>query len=164
MIQTPLTTQEFIIKNAITWFEISTANLANAIAFYETVLGHKMRLENIGPSEGAVFTYDEYAEGTGGALMCGPTAPKPGAAGTLIYLDASPSINAALTRATQAGGQVAVPRQRLLESDTNFAAARCAAPYGRAEGSANLGSDPNNLFFAHITDLDGNRVGLHALA
>ena len=33
----------------------------------------------------------------------------------------------------------------LLGSDTNFAAAHGAAPGGRAEGSANLGSDPKNL-------------------
>lgn len=125
------------MKNAITWFEIGTANLGNATAFYEAVLGHKMRLENMGPSEGAVFAYDEAADGQGGALMCGPTAPKPGAAGTLIYLDASPSLDAALERVTKAGGQIAVPRQAL---------------------------PPGMGFFAHITDLDGNRVGLHALA
>ncbi len=34
---------------------------------------------------------------------------------------------------------------RLLGSDTNFAAVRSTAPGGRAEGSANLGSDPKNL-------------------
>ncbi len=96
-----------------------------------------MRLENMGPSEDAVFVYDETAYGTGGALMCGPTAPKPGAAGTLIYLDASPSLDAALARVTKAGGQIAVPRQAL---------------------------PPGMGFFAHITDLDGNRVGLHSLA
>ena len=125
------------MKNAITWFEIGTAHLARATAFYETVLGNAMRLENMGPSEGAVFAYDEAAEGTGGALMCGPTAPKPGAAGTLIYLDASPSLDSALARVTKAGGQIAAPRQAL---------------------------PPGMGFFAHITDLDGNRVGLHALA
>ncbi len=125
------------MKNAITWFEIGTANLKNATAFYEAVLARTMRLENMGPSEGAVFAYDEAADGTGGALMCGPTAPKPGAAGTLIYLDASPSLDAALARVTKAGGQIAVPRQAL---------------------------PPGMGFFAHITDLDGNRVGLHALA
>ena len=125
------------MKNAITWFEIGTANLKNATAFYEAVLARTMRLENMGPSEGAVSAYDEAADGTGGALMCGPTAPKPGAAGTLIYLDASPSLDAALARVTKAGGQIAVPRQAL---------------------------PPGMGFFAHITDLDGNRVGLHALA
>jgi uncharacterized protein len=125
------------MKNAITWFEIGTANLASATAFYEAVLGQKMRLENMGPSEGAVFVYDPAADGTGGALMCGPTAPAPGAGGTLIYLDASPSLDAVLDRVTKAGGRIAVPRQAL---------------------------PPGMGFFAHITDLDGNRVGLHALA
>ena len=90
----------------------------------------------MGHSEGAVFAYDE-ANGQGGALMCGPTAPKPGALGTLIYLDATPLLDAALARALAAGGQIAVPRQAL---------------------------PPGMGFFAHITDLDGNRVGLHALA
>ena len=91
----------------------------------------------MGPSEGAVFTYDQTADGTGGALMCGPTAPAPGAGGTLIYLDASPSLDAVLARVTKAGGRIAVPRQAL---------------------------PPGMGFFAHITDLDSNRVGLHALA
>lgn len=125
------------MKNAITWFEIGTANLARATAFYEAVIGQKMKLENMGPSEGAVFSHDEAAGGTGGALLCGPTAPKPGSMGTLVYLDASPSLDAALDRVIKAGGQIAVPRQAL---------------------------PPGMGFFAHITDLDGNRVGLHALA
>ena len=125
------------MKNAITWFEIGTANLAKATAFYEAVLGQKMRFEAMGPSESAVFAYDESANGVGGALLCGPTAPPPGAAGTLVYLDASPSLDLALSRVTKAGGQIALPRQAL---------------------------PPGMGFFAHITDLDGNRVGLHALA
>lgn len=125
------------MKNAISWFEIGTTNLARATAFYEAVLGHKIRLENMGPSEGAVFAHDPAADGTGGALMCGPTAPRPGAGGTLIYLDASPSLDAALERAIKAGGHIALPRQAL---------------------------PPGMGFFAHVTDLDGNRVGLHALA
>lgn len=125
------------MKNAITWFEIGTGNLTPATAFYEAVLGRKMRLENMGPSEGAVFAYDEAAEGTGGALMAGPTAPRPGNTGTLIYLDASPSLDEALARVAKAGGKLALARQAL---------------------------PPGMGFFAHITDLDGNRVGLHALA
>lgn len=125
------------MKNAISWFEIPSTQLDQAQAFYEAVLDCSMRRENMGPSEGAVFPYDEAADGTGGALMCGPTAPRPGASGTLIYLDASPSLDAALARATAAGGQVALPRHAL---------------------------PPGMGFFAHITDLDGNRVGLHALA
>jgi predicted enzyme related to lactoylglutathione lyase len=131
------TPEELSMKNAVTWFEIPTARLSQAQAFYEAVLGCSMRREAMGPSEGAVFPYDKKADGVGGALMAGPTAPQPGAVGTLVYLDASPSLDAALLRVTAAGGHIALARQAL---------------------------PPGMGFFAHITDLDGNRVGLHALA
>lgn len=128
--------EEQIMKNAISWFEIPTLNLDAAQTFYEAVLQRPMRREDMGPSQGAVFAYDMQADGTGGALMMGPTAPQPGGNGTLVYLDASPSLDEALTRAQAAGGKVALPRTALPEG---------------------MG------FFAHIQDLDGNRVGLHAL-
>ena len=127
------------MKNAISWFEIPSTQLDRAQAFYETVLQCKMRREAMGPSEGAVFPYQEGDgdnAGVGGAVLAGPTAPAPASGGTLIYLDASPSLDAALARAVKAGGKIALPRQAL---------------------------PPGLGFFAHITDLDGNRVGLHAL-
>lgn len=124
------------MKSAISWFEIPTTQLDAAQAFYEAVLQRPMRRESMGPSEGAVFAYDPQADGTGGALMMGPTAPQVSSAGTLVYLDASPSLDAALERAVAKGGSVALPRTAL---------------------------PPGMGFFAHITDLDGNRVGLHAL-
>lgn len=124
------------MKNAISWFEIPTTKLDDAHAFYEAVLGSPMRNEDMGPSKGAVFSYDKAAGGVGGALMMGPTAPAQSTGGVLVYLDASPSLDAALARVLVAGGHVALPRQAL---------------------------PPGMGFFAHITDLDGNRVGLHAL-
>ena len=124
------------MKNALSWFEIPTTQLDQAQAFYEAVLQRPMRREDMGPSQGAVFAYDMAAGGVGGALMMGPTAPTLATGGTLVYLDASPSLDAALERTLAAGGQVALPRQAL---------------------------PPGMGFFAHITDLDGNRVGLHAL-
>jgi predicted enzyme related to lactoylglutathione lyase len=120
--------------SALSWFEIPVQHLQRAQIFYESLLGRPMRRESMGPSEGAVFAYDP-AQGVGGALMCGPTAPVPSGGGTLVYLDASPSLDAALLRAVEAGGVVVLPRQVLPEG---------------------LG------VFAHITDPDGNRVGLHA--
>jgi predicted enzyme related to lactoylglutathione lyase len=125
------------MHNAISWFEIPTTQLDRAQAFYEAVLGQPMRKEDMGPSKGAVFAYDMEADGVGGALMMGPTAPTPSSAGVLVYLDATPSLDAALERVVANGGQVALPRQAL---------------------------PPGMGFFAHIRDLDGNRVGLHALA
>ena len=123
------------MNNAITWFEIPSTRLDQAHAFYEAVLGCTMRREPMGPSEGAVFPHK--GEGVGGAIMAGPSAPAPTAGGTLVYLDASPSLDAALARVVAAGGRVALPKQAL---------------------------PPGMGFFAHITDLDGNRVGMHAPA
>ncbi|SFB86357.1 hypothetical protein SAMN05216344_104200 [Polaromonas sp. OV174] len=123
------------MKNAISWVEIPSTQLEQAQAFYQAVLNCSLRREPMGPSEGAVFPYE--GEGVGGALIAGPTASAPGAGGVLVYLDASPSLDAALARVIQAGGSIALPRQAL---------------------------PPGMGFFAHIVDLDGNRVGLHALA
>ena len=128
------------MKNAISWFEIPSTQLDRAQAFYEAVLNCKMRREAMGPSEGAIFPYragDGDNAGVGGAVLAGPTAPAPASGGTLVYLDASPSLDAALARVAKAGGKIALPRQAL---------------------------PPGLGFFAHITDLDGNRIGLHALA
>ena len=127
---------EMPMTTAISWFEIPTRNLDAAQSFYETVLQRPMHREPMGPSDGAVFAYDGETGGTGGALMMGPTAPEQASGGTLVYLDASPSLDAALERVQAAGGLVALPRTALPEG---------------------MG------FFAHIRDLDGNRVGLHAL-
>ena len=124
------------MNNALSWFEIPTTQLDQAQAFFEAVLQRPMRREAMGPSQGAVFAYDMAGGGVGGALMMGPTAPALATGGTLVYLDASPSLDAALERVLAAGGQVALPRQAL---------------------------PPGMGFFAHITDLDGNRVGMHAL-
>ncbi len=122
------------MKNSIAWFEIPTVQLERAQSVYESVLACRLRREAMGPSEGAVFPCE--GEGVGGALMAGPSAPALSSGGTLVYLDASPSLDAALKRAVAAGGRIALPRQAL---------------------------PPGMGFFAHINDLDGNRVGLHAL-
>ena len=89
-----------------------------------------------GSVAGRGVSYDGK-EGVGGTLLCGPSASKPGATGTLVYLDASPLLDAAVDSALAAGASLACPRVAL---------------------------PPGMGFFAHIIDLDGNRVGLHALA
>jgi uncharacterized protein len=121
------------MKNAIAWFEVPTLNIDRAQVFYEAVLQCKMRREQMGPSEGAVFPYE--GEGVGGAVMCGPSAPALGVGGTLVYLDVAPSINAVLARVKLAGGSVAMDRTAL---------------------------PPGMGFIAHVIDLDGNRLGLHS--
>jgi uncharacterized protein len=127
-------------QHAVTWFEIGCSDLTRSEAFYGAVLNRKMdRREDMGPSTGSVFPYQTGPSNIGGCLMQGISSPRPvaGGGGTLVYLDASPSLGAALTRVVPAGGSIALPSQALPEG---------------------MG------FFAHIMDPDGNRVGLHAMS
>lgn len=120
--------------NALNWFEIPAADLDRATRFYETTLGKSLKRERMGDMELAVFPYDP-ASGVGGCLESGAGCV-PGAQGTIVYLDAAPSLEAALRRATTAGGAIALPRTALPEG---------------------MG------YFAHVIDTEGNRVGLHAM-
>jgi predicted enzyme related to lactoylglutathione lyase len=125
--------QPAALRTAIAWFEIPVADMDRAQAFYETMLGRKLRRENFGGEALAVFPYDDPA--TGGALQAGGATAAGGARGVRIYLDCSPDIDAALARVEPAGGQVIM--------------AKSALPPGMG-------------FIARICDTEGNHVGLHA--
>jgi predicted enzyme related to lactoylglutathione lyase len=120
---------------AINWFEIPVTDIERARRCYETVLDRPLRRESMGPQgELAVFPY-EPGTATGGCLMQSP-ALRPGADGVRIYLNAEPSLDAAVGRAERAGLRVLVPRVDL--------------PGG-------MGA------FAVIVDSEGNTIGLHAM-
>ena len=126
---------EHTTQHAIHWFEIPVRDLDRAAAFYETLLASPLRRETIATSQLGVFSCDET--GVGGCLIAGDQGPAPAANGTLIYLNAKPSLDAVLARVEAAGGRITTPKVQL----------------------------PGDLgYFAHITDTEGNRVGLHALA
>ncbi len=121
--------------NAVNWFEIPVLDISRAQTFYEALLGAPMRREAMGPQTLAVFAYDEA--GVGGCLLAGPEVPAPSVNGALVYLNATPSLDAALARVAAAGGRIATPKVQL----------------------------PGDMgVFAHVVDTEGNRVGLHALS
>ena len=123
--------------NAINWFEIPVRDMDRAAAFYEALLGTTIRREAIGPNTLGVFTHDGGA-GVGGCLLAGEHVPAPSLDGSLVYLNAGPSLDVVVARvAVAAGGRVLVPKVTL----------------------------PGEMgCFVHIADTEGNRVGLHALA
>jgi uncharacterized protein len=129
-------TQEHIMQtigNAINWFEIPVRDLDRAAAFYESLLATSIRRETIAGQALGVFAYDEAA--TGGCLIAGDNVPAPAIDGTLIYLNAGPSLDAVLARVERLGGRITTPKVTL----------------------------PGDMgVFAHIADTEGNRVGLHA--
>ena len=118
---------------AINWFEIPVADIDRAQAFYEALLGAPLRREPLGPQTLAVLPYTE--PGVGGALIAGEHIPAPSGAGTLVYLNVNPSLDAALARALAAGARLVTPRVDLPDG---------------------MGS------FVQVLDIEGNRIGLHA--
>lgn len=119
-------------RDAIHWFEIPVTDLDRAQRFYETLFARSMRREQMGPQALAVF---DYEDGIGGALLKSDTMTRPGTEGTLVYLNAEPSLDAVLARARELGATVLQDKLEL----------------------------PRDIgFIAQIIDSEGNRVGLHS--
>lgn len=129
------------MQHAIQWFEIPVADMARASAFYETTLQVQLRAEAMGAPGNALAVFPvpvtDGERGATGCLFYCPSDPgiAPSTTGSVVYLAAGPSLDAALDRAVAAGGQVLVPKTQL---------------------------PPGMGCFAHIRDSEGNRVGLHA--
>jgi uncharacterized protein len=120
--------------SAITWFEIPVRELDRAQRFYEAVLERPMKRETMGSEHMAMFAAED--SGVKGCLNIGADQVAPSSAGTRVYLDAAPSLDAVLARVPGAGGRVVTPKVAL---------------------------PPGMGYFAHIADTEGNVVGLHAL-
>lgn len=123
-------------RPVIDWFEIPVRDLDRAQRFYEQVLATTLRREPAGP--GTTLAVIAHGDGpSAGCLMAGERTPEPAPNGVLIYLNVEPSLDAAMERATAAGGRIATPKVVLPDG---------------------MGC------FAHVLDTEGNCVGLHALA
>jgi len=127
--------------NVLTWFEIPVRDTERAKQFYETILNIEMTTRSF-PETAEVLTFFPYdptvIQATSGrvtgALVTAPDA-KPSAVGTLVYINAAPSIQEVLDRVEPAGGRILVPKTLM-----------------------------NAGYIATILDTEGNRVGLHAEA
>jgi len=122
------------MKNAVVWSEIAVSDLKRATTFYEKLLDGKLKPETFGPYQIALFPHADG--GVGGCLMKGD-GYEPSEKGTVTYLAAEPGIDAALKRASAAGAKVLMPKMAL----------------------------PGDMgFIAHVSDSEGNRIGLHAMS
>lgn len=124
--------------SSVNWFEIPVNDIARAERFYGAVLAATFA-PNCATSEQiqamSIFACSDSPDSVTGCLIQGE-GYEPATAGSLVYLNAAPSIDAALMRVREAGGAIALPKTAL---------------------------PPGLGFFAHIIDSEGNRVGLHAL-
>lgn len=115
------------------WFEIPTADMEQAIKFYETVFDCKLSRNTMGDFDMAWFPWDEDMKGAGGSLvhheMYSPTQE-----GTLVYFS-SEDIDTELGKVEKAGGKV-------LREKTEIS--------------------PDIGYMAFFTDTEGNRIALHS--
>jgi uncharacterized protein len=125
------------MKNAISWFEIGTAELNRATKFYETIFGIKLNSLDLPNIKMRMFPLDDMMTGVGGAIVHSGGFHKPSATdGPLIYLNANPDVQNVLDKVEEAGGKIMVPKTLI---------------------------SPEYGYMAVIIDTEGNRIALHSV-
>lgn len=126
-----------IQKNAISWFEIGTSDLARATRFYETVFEVTLTPMDMDNIKMRMFPISDMMDGVGGALVDSGGFHKPSATdGPLIYLNGNPNLQRVLDKVETAGGTIMVPKMEIT---------------------------PEYGFMAVFIDTEGNRIGLHSI-
>ncbi len=126
-----------VFNNAISWFEIPTADLGRAQKFYETIFGMNMIPMDTPQMQMRMFPLENMMTGVGGALVNTDGFHIPSAThGPLIYLNANPDVQLVLDRLEAAGGNILVPKTQI---------------------------SPEYGYMAVFIDTEGNRVALHAV-
>lgn len=121
-------------ENALNWFEIAVSDIARAQKFYEVVFGIDMVRHDMMGMQMAFFPTDDSTGKVSGGLVQSDMH-KPGAEGSVIYLNGNPDLAIALDRIGGAGGKVLMPRTLVSDS---------------------VG------YMAFFMDTEGNKVGIHS--
>ena len=119
--------------NSLNWFEIPAINIARSKKFYETIFGIEMEDNEMGEDKMAFFPWTPGSGKATGAVVQSKNH-KPSMEGTVVYLNANPSMGNVLDKVDGAGGKVLVPKTSIGEH--------------------------GNIAF--IMDTEGNNVGIHS--
>jgi predicted enzyme related to lactoylglutathione lyase len=123
-------------KNAISWFEIPSADLERATKFYEAIFGLTLTPMDLPNIKMRMFPLDDM-EGVGGAIVDSNGFHKPSSTdGPLIYLNGNPDVQIIMDKVEAAGGKIFLPKTEI---------------------SPEYGS------MAIFIDTEGNRIGLHSI-
>ena len=120
--------------NAINWFEIPVTDMPRAKAFYEAIFEIKMEEMDMPDLKYAMFPFSPTAAKVSGGLAKS-AIHKPGASGSLVYLNANPDVQIVLDRIEAAGGKILMPKTQI---------------------------SPEYGYMAMFTDTEGNRIALHS--
>jgi predicted enzyme related to lactoylglutathione lyase len=123
-------------KNAISWFEIPSADINRAQKFYETIFGISMIPMDFPQLQMRMFPTEDPMN-VGGAICNSGDFYKPSAdSGPLVYLNANPDVQIVLDKIEAAGGKIVVPKTEI---------------------------SPEHGHMAVFLDTEGNRVALHSI-
>jgi len=126
-----------IFKNAISWFEIPSADINRAQKFYETIFDIQMTVLDIPQLPMRLFPIENPMHNIGGAICFNSEFYKPSAdQGPLIYLNANPDVQNVLDKIEAAGGKILIPKTQI---------------------------SPEYGYMAVFLDTEGNRVALHSV-
>jgi predicted enzyme related to lactoylglutathione lyase len=100
--------------NALNWFEIPANDINRAKDFYENVFGINMDVQEMMGMHMAFFPYEPGSGKASGALVKSDMH-KPSQDGSIIYLNANPSMDNVIDRIKQAGGQVVMPKTKISD-------------------------------------------------
>jgi len=124
-------------KNAISWFEIPTADLDRAQKFYETIFATSLIPLDVQNLRMRMFPIENQMSGVGGALCYNKDFYRPSSTdGPLIYLNGNPDVQNILDKVEAAGGKVVVHKTQI---------------------------SPEYGYMAVIIDTEGNRIALHSV-
>ena len=122
------------MANAINWFEIPAADFDRAVKFYGTILQADLPISTMDGTQMGFLPGDAKSGDVSGAVCYGEWY-QPSEKGAFVYLNGGADLSDILSRVSDAGGNVVVPKTQITEE---------------------IG------YFAMFMDTEGNRVGLHS--
>lgn len=121
-------------SNSLNWFEIAVTDIDRAQNFYEAVFDVKMERNDMEQMQMAFFPFDPgNGKATGAIIQSAMHIPSQ--EGAIIYLNANPNLEVALSRVEAAGGKVLIPKTQITEE------------YG---------------YMAFFNDAEGNKMAMHS--
>ena len=120
--------------NSVNWFEIPVADMPRAKHFYQVIFSMHMEESEMMGMKMALFPYERGSGKASGALVQG-SMHQPSGEGTMVYLNANPSMDAVLEKIEPMGGKIVMPKTEIA---------------------------PEIGYMAFFTDTEGNRIALHS--
>jgi predicted enzyme related to lactoylglutathione lyase len=120
--------------NSLNWFEIPVTDMDRATKFYATIMNAEMFPMPAMMGMELVGFPSEPGNGKASGALCKSDFHKPSQDGSLIYLNANPSIQTVIDKVETAGGKLIMPKTQI---------------------------SPEIGYMAFFIDTEGNRVGLH---